>query len=140
MKFVQKYSVLSLFLALGLMFAGCGEAGSTDGGSSDTTEESSEGSGSSEESSEGSDNASTTEVSGEFQTVSLNVPNMTWAGCAASVRSALAEVDGVDADSIETSTGDRLVSFKAKSGLDLDAALAAHKDNAHLKDWSKAEN
>ena len=33
-----------------------------------------------------------------------------------------------------------MVSFKAQKGLDLDAALAAHSDNSHLKDWTKADN
>ncbi|MEM9409739.1 MAG: hypothetical protein AAGA30_01415 [Planctomycetota bacterium] len=74
---VLNYSVLSLLLALGLMFVGCGETASTDGGGTDTEETSSEGSGSTEEAAEGSDTSSANGISEEFQMVSLNVPNMT---------------------------------------------------------------
>ena len=90
MKTVQKFFVFGLFATAGLIFAGCGETDSTsgggDGGSATATEETSnEGSGGSdakeeaatEGSAEKTDGASTAAPSGEFQLVSLNVPNMT---------------------------------------------------------------
>ena len=81
---VQGYWVLSLFIAAALTFAGCGDTASDSGNGGTTPAAASDGGddagGDTEEGSdakEGSDNASTEAPSGEFQMVSLNVPNMT---------------------------------------------------------------
>ena len=80
--------MFGLFATAGLIFAGCGDTGTTDdgGGSAATTEASnSEAAGGSdakeeaatEGSAEKTDGASADAPSSEFQLVSLNVPNMT---------------------------------------------------------------
>ena len=139
MKTVQKYWVLSLFMVAGLIFAGCGDTGSSDNGDSGAKTEDTGGSGDKEEGSgeKAPDNASTS--AGEFQLVSLNVPHMTWGGCAGPVREALAKVDGIKKESIKTDISSTTVSFEAKSDLDLDKALAEYKDNKNHKlgEWSK---
>ena len=70
MKTVQKFFVFSTLMVAALIFAGCGEAEKkpADSGTS-STETSDDGSGD-------KGNASTA-TSGDFQLVSLNVPNMT---------------------------------------------------------------
>ena len=73
MKSIQKYFVFGLFMTAGLIFAGCGETAS-DSGTSTTESVTPDDSGDSESTDE-PDNASTT--TGDFQLVSLNVPNMT---------------------------------------------------------------
>ena len=88
MKTVQKFFVFGLFATAGLIFAGCGDTGTTgDGGgeSTATTEATSDDSGGSaakedaegEGSADKTDGASAVAPSGELQLVSLNVPNMT---------------------------------------------------------------
>ncbi len=135
MKLGQKFLAIGLLAFAGLIFAGCSEtvkkmdkpaapAGTTTpkDGSTDKPE-----------------NASTA-TSSDFQMVSLKVPNMHCSMCAKSVRDALVSVDGIEEDSIETNPTKKIVSFKAKKGLDLNSSLAAHADNKDLKDWSVAEN
>jgi hypothetical protein len=74
MKSIQKYFVFGLFMTAGLIFAGCGDTASDSGTS--TTESAAPAGDSDEGATETPDNASATET-GDFQLVSLNVPNMT---------------------------------------------------------------
>jgi copper chaperone CopZ len=69
---------------------------------------------------------------GNLTLVTLKVPNMTWGGCAASVRGALQQIDGVT--DIETDPGNRVCSFKlTKPDVDYQAKLAdLAKTNTHL--------
>ena len=135
MKLGQKFFAMGLLALAGLTFAGCSETDKkmdkpeTPAGTSDPN------AGSNDK----PDNASTA-TSSDFQLVSLKVPNMTCSMCAKSVRDALVNVDGIEKDSIKTDPSEKIVSFKAKKGLDLNSSLAAHADNSHLKDWSVAEN
>ena len=79
MKTVQKFFVCGLLTA-GLIFVGCGDSGTATGGDSGgdaTPAAESAGSDSSSESAGGSDTSSTATGDGEFQMVSLDVPNMT---------------------------------------------------------------
>jgi len=135
MKTVQKYFVFGMLMTAGLIFAGCGDTTTGDGGG--TTEAPAEGSDSSADGSGTAPDNASTGGSGELQLVSLSVPNMTWAGCAVSVRDALVKVDGIDKDSIDTDTSSKVVKFQAPAGFDLDSKLAEFSDHDHLKGWSK---
>ena len=75
MKTLQKYFVFGTLMAAGLIFAGCGQNATDDGGTTDTTE-STDDSGDAGEGSGSADNASTSAAEGEFQMVSLSVPKM----------------------------------------------------------------
>jgi copper chaperone CopZ len=72
------------------------------------------------------------DASSAITLVKLKVPNMTWGGCAASVRGDLVKIDGVT--DIETDIANRTCSFKlTKPGVDYKAKLAEFaKTNSKL--------
>ena len=79
----------------------------------------------------------TTSVSA--QAVSLKLPNMTCGGCAASVKGALAAVDGIG--EVETNVRDNTCSFNAPEAMDVAATLnqIVENGNLHIKGWSLVE-
>lgn len=141
MKEIHMYLLIGLFFTAGLFFCGCSNPDDSSGTGTVTPAAPVDGSGDKEDAMDEDklENASNT-ATGGFQRVSLNVPNMTCSGCAGSVRSALANIEGVDEDSIETDISQHLVSFQVRSGVDLDAKLAEFSDNQHLKGWTRSEN
>jgi len=73
------------------------------------------------------------------QAVSLKLPNMTWGGCARSVRAALEGVDGV-AD-IKTNPKDNTCTFSAPEEMDVETTLnqIVEDGNKQIKGWGLVE-